>query len=200
MDVVHGNEYIVEGIHAQKVIDDIGDPDDGRNGYPLQASCERAITMAWTDLPFDAIDAQAQALRTRVKRYPARSIFLVTRIRLAPPAEKDDAAAAKKGPASADKNVKEVDVAWEKQRAFLTAGALVKTAPLWDPAGGAAHCKVIIGQDGKISDLETGAQLCEIVPWSEFRFQPPEQRGHPVKVSTEVEVQFEARKKPPTTM
>ena len=198
-DVVHGSVYVVEGIHAQKVIDDLGDPDEGKNGYPLAASCTRAITMAWKDLPFDAIDAQAQVLRARVKRYPARSVFLVTRISPAPPAD-TAAEESKKAAAAADKNVKEVEVPWEKQQAFLTAGAVVKPAPLWEPAGGTAHCRVLIDTDGTISDLQTGAQLCETVLWSEFRFQPPVQRGKPVKVSTEVELRFEPRKKPATSM
>ena len=135
-EVVHGSVYTVEGIHAQKVIEDLGDPDEGKNGYPLPASCQRVVTMAWKDLPFDGIDAQAQVLRARVKRYPARSVFLVTKISLAPPAEEAAGEAAKK--AAADKDVKEVEVAWDKQRAFLTAGTLTKTAPLREPAGGTA--------------------------------------------------------------
>jgi len=32
------------------------------------------------------------------------------------------------------------------------------------------------------------------VPWSEFRYQPRLQGGHPVQVNTEVEVRFEPRK------
>jgi hypothetical protein len=42
--------------------------------------------------------------------------------------------------------------------------------------------------------LETGAQLCEAVPWGEFKYPPPVQGGKPVRVKTEVSVQFEARK------
>jgi hypothetical protein len=53
---------------------------------------------------------------------------------------------------------------------------------------------VVIGPEGKISEMESGAQLCETVPWSKFRYQPPVQGGHPVKVKTEVEVRFEPRK------
>lgn len=195
-EVVHGSVYTVEGIHAQKVIEDLGDPDEGKNGYPLPASCQRVVTMAWKDLPFDGIDAQAQVLRARVKRYPARSVFLVTKISLAPEGAAGEAA--KK--AAADQDVKEVEVAWDKQRALLTAGALTKTAPLWEPAGGTAKCNVLIDQDGTISELRTGAQLCETVLWSEFRFQPPVLKGKPVKVSTDVEVRFEPRKKPATSM
>ena len=84
-DVVAGSEYVVEGIDAQKMIDEIGDPDQGKNGYPLAASCERVVKAAWTGLAFDAVEAQAAVLRARVKRYPARRVFLVTRIRPATP-------------------------------------------------------------------------------------------------------------------
>ena len=56
VDVVHGNEYVAEGIYAQKAIDEIGDPDQGKNGYPLQSSCERVVRMAWNELPFDEVD------------------------------------------------------------------------------------------------------------------------------------------------
>jgi hypothetical protein len=80
VEAVHGDQYIAEGVYAQKAIEEIGDPDQGRNGYPLQSSCERVVTMAWGNLPFDAIDAQAAVLRARMKRYPARPVFLVARI------------------------------------------------------------------------------------------------------------------------
>src|ERR1044071_2647563 len=33
VEVKHGEEYIVEGVNAQRIIDEIGDPDDGKNGY-----------------------------------------------------------------------------------------------------------------------------------------------------------------------
>ncbi|HUI57492.1 MAG TPA: hypothetical protein VLY04_21090 [Bryobacteraceae bacterium] len=188
-EVVHGDEYSVDGIYAQKVIDDIGDPDQGKNGYPLQTSCERVVKMAWNNLAFDEIDSQASVLRGRVQRYPARAVFLVTRIRLVTPA-----ADAKKDTAAKEKNVPEVSVAAEKQKALLIEGPTVQTAPLWEPTGGTARCSVVIGTDGKISDLETGAQLCESVPWDLFRYQPPVQGGHPVKVKTDVEIKFEPRK------
>ena len=87
VEVVHGNEYVAEGVYAQKAIDEIGDPDQGKNGYPLQSSCERVVRMAWSGLAFDAIDADVSVLRARVKRYPARPVFLVTRIRPATSAE-----------------------------------------------------------------------------------------------------------------
>jgi hypothetical protein len=53
---------------------------------------------------------------------------------------------------------------------------------------------VVIDPEGKISDLESTTQLCESVTWSQFRYQPPVQGGHPVKVKTEVEMRFEPRK------
>jgi hypothetical protein len=194
-EVVHGDEYIAEGVYAQKAIDEIGDPDQGKNGYPLQSSCERVVTMAWSGLPFDAIDAQAAVLRAIVKRYPARAVFLVTRIRPVTATESSAASAEpKKDAAVEEKNIPEVSVAGDKQRAFLIAGSPVQTAPLWEPTGGTVRCKVVIDPQGKISELESAAQLCETVPWSQFRYQPPVQGGHPVKVRTEVEVRFEPRK------
>jgi hypothetical protein len=192
VEVVHGKEYVAEGINAQKVIDDLGDPDQGKNGYPLPSSCERVVRMAWSGLAFDATDTDASVLRARVQRYPARTVFLVTRIRPATDAEISASAEPKKE--AEEKNIPEVSVPADKQRAFLIAGPTVQTAPLWNPAGETVSCKVVIGTDGKISDLETGAQLCEAVPWAQFRYQPPVKGGHPVKVETEVEVRFEARK------
>src|SRR5579871_4512527 len=50
--VNHGDEYVAEGVYAQKPIDDIGDPDNGKNGYPLQASSEKVVRMAWSNLSF----------------------------------------------------------------------------------------------------------------------------------------------------
>lgn len=190
VDIVHGNEYVVEGIYAQKAIDEIGDPDQGKHGYPLQASCAEVVTKAWSGLAFDDIDAQASVLRTRVQRYPARAVFLVTKVE--PVTSKDASAAAE--PKKDDDKTPAVEVPAEKERALLVEGPTVQPAPLWDPEGKTVHCKVVIGTEGKISDLETGAQLCESVPWSQFRYQPTMQAGHPVKVSTEVEVRFEGRK------
>lgn len=195
VDVVHGGEYIAEGIYAQKVIDEIGDPGQGKDGYPLRSSCQRVVRMAWSGLPFDAIDAQAEVLRARVKRYPARPVFLVTRIRPATSTESSAASAAlKKGVGVEATNIPEVSVAGDKQRALLIEGPSVQTAPLWEPAGGTVRCKVVIDPEGKVSELESGTQLCETVAWSQFRYQPPIQRGHPVKVRTEIEVRFEPRK------
>jgi hypothetical protein len=195
VEVVHGNEYIAEGVYAQKAIDGIGDPDQGKNGYPLQSSCERVVRMAWTGQPFDAVDAQAAVLRATVKRYPARAVFLVTRIRPVTSAESGAASAEpKKDAAAEEKNIPEVSVAADKQRALLIEGSPVQTAPLWEPEGGTVHCKVVIGPEGKISELESAAQLCETVPWSQFRYRPTVRGGHPVKVRTEVEVRFEPRK------
>jgi hypothetical protein len=195
IDVTHGKDYVVEGVYAQGVIDAIGDPDEGKNGYPLLSSCRRVITKAWNDLPLDAYDLNAQVLRTRVSRFPARPVFLVTRI--APVAEGGDAtAAAKKDDTDKDKDVREVSVPAEKQRALLIESPPVPTAPLWEPQAESVKCNVVIGTDGKIDRLDTGKQLCESVDWSKYRYQPPAAGGHPVKVSTEVEVRFEPRKVP----
>src|ERR1035438_3195781 len=57
VDITHGSEYVAEGVYAQKAIDEIGDPDQGKNGYPLQASCEHVVRRAWGALSFDLIDA-----------------------------------------------------------------------------------------------------------------------------------------------
>ena len=195
VEVVHGDQYVAEGIYAQKAIDEIGDPDQGKNGYPLQTSCERVVTTAWKGLPFDAIDSQAAVLRAIVKRYPARAVFLVAQIRPVTATESGAASAEpKKEAAAEEKNIKEVSVAADKQKALLMEGSPVQTAPLWEPEGGTVSCKVVIDPEGKISDLESTTQLCESVTWSQFRYQPPVQGGHPVKVKTEVEMRFEPRK------
>lgn len=185
VEIVHGKEYVAEGVDAQKAIDEIGDPDQGKNGYPLQDSCERVVTMAWSNVSFDAIASTASLIRTRVKRYPARPLFLVARIQpVTTDAQKD----------TEESNLTEVSVAADKQSALLIEGPTTQVAPLWQPAGGTASCKVIIDSLGKVSELETGEQLCEAVPWSQFRYQPPVRGGRPVKVSTQVEVRFEPRK------
>jgi hypothetical protein len=196
VEIVDGKEYIAEGVYAQKAIDEIGDPDQGKNGYPLESSCRRAVTRAWpNNLSFDVIDATVSLVRARVKRYPARPLFLVARIRpVTSPESSTVSAEPNKNAAVEDQNIPEVSVAADKQRAFLIEGPTVQTAPLWEPAGGTVRCKVVINPEGKISELETGAQLCETVTWSQFRYQPPVERGHPVKVETEVEVRFEPRK------
>jgi hypothetical protein len=185
-------EYIAEGVYAQKAIDEIGDPDQGKNGYPLPSSCDRVVRTAWPGLAMDVTDLDARVLCTRVKRYPARPVFLVTRLR--PVTSKESGAAKPKEDASAGEDIREVTVAADKQRALLIEGPTVQTAPLWAPEGGKARCKLVIDKEGKISDLETGAQLCESVPWSQFHYQPLVQKGHPVKVRTEVEVRFDPRK------
>jgi len=187
-EVVHGQEYIVEGVNAQKLIDEIGDPDQGKGGYPLRSSCERVVTAAWSGLAFDALDANAGLLRERVARYPARPVFLVTKIEPVKPKEGGAA------PAEPEKDARAISVAGDKQSALLVEGSTVRTAPLWDPAGGTVRCKVVIDPEGKISDLETGAQLCESVEWSQFRYQPTLQGGRPVSVRTEVEMRFDPRK------
>ena len=50
VEIVHGSEYVAEGVNAQKAIDEIGDPDQGKNGYPLASSCEHVVRMAWGGL------------------------------------------------------------------------------------------------------------------------------------------------------
>ena len=194
-DVNQGTEYVVEGINAQKVIDEIGDPDQGTTGYPLLSSCARVVKMAWTNQAFDAIDAEAEVLRLAVKRYPARPVFLVTKIR--PATAEENAAAAeerKKTSAVESEDVPEVSVPAEKQKASLLESPPPQTAPIWEPKGGTVRCKVVIAQDGKIADLESGTQLCEATQWNLFRFKPPVQNGKPVRVKTEVEVKYEPRK------
>ena len=185
--VVHGKEYTVEGIDAKKVIDDLGDPDQGKNGYPLSASCERAVKTAWPKLAFDDLGATAEALRGRLKRYPGRAVFLVTKIDPVP----DEAA--KKDTDDA-KNAPEVSVPAEKQKALLAEGTTVQPAPLWEPAGATVSCKVTIGPDGKVTELGSGAQLCEAFDWSKLRYQPTVQGGKPAKVKTEVELKYEPKK------
>lgn len=189
IEVVPGKEYVAEGVNAQKAIDDLGDPDQGKNGYPLDSSCERVVKMAWSNLPFDVFDGKVSVLRARVKRYPARPVFLVTQLQ--PAAALQDA---KKDSGDADKDLPEITVAAEKQRAALTEGPTTLTAPLWEPAGGTVLCKVLIGSDGRVSELDSGMQLCEAVPWEQFCYRPAMQKGQRVKVRTEVEVRFEARK------
>jgi hypothetical protein len=195
VEVTDGSEYIAEGVLAQKAIDEIGDPDQGKNGYPLESSCRHVVTRAWPNLSFDTIDAYVSLVRARVKRYPARPLFLVTRIQPATSGESSAASAeAKKNAAVEEKNLPEVSVAADKQRALLIEGPAVQAAPLWEPAGGTVRCKVVINPEGKIAELATGVQLCETVQWSQFRYQPPVKGGHPVTVRTEVEVRFEPRK------
>jgi len=193
LKVDHGKEYVAEGVFAQKAIDEIGDPDQGKNGYPLISSCERVIRMAWSGLGFYEADERASVLRQVVSRYPARPVFLVTRLSPAPPKESGAASAEAKQEAE-EKEIPEVSVPAEKQRALLMEGPTVQPAPLWEPAGGTVLCKVIIDTEGKVAELQTGAQLCESVQWSKFRFQPTVQRGRAVKVKTEIELRFEPRK------
>ncbi len=75
-----GKEYVAEGVIAQKAIDAMGDPDQGKNGYPLESSCASVVNMAWPGLGFDVTDVDAATLRAKVKRLPARPVFLVTHI------------------------------------------------------------------------------------------------------------------------
>jgi len=184
-------EYEVEGVYAQKEIDAIGDPDQGKNGYPLPGSCERVVKMAWPGLAMDVTDLHSQVLCARIKRYPARPVFLVTRLTPATAKEKGEPGI---GAGVEGEDIPEVTVPADKQRALLIAGSAVQTAPLWAPEAATVRCKLLIDKDGKIAELETGVQLCESVPWTDFRYKPTLKGGHPVRVETEVEVRFEARK------
>jgi len=183
-------EYIAEGVYAQKAIDAIGDPDQGKNGYPLESSCDRVVRMAWPGLAFDVTDLHTKSLRAKVKRFPARPVFLVTRIQPVT----SDSATQKKETGDGEKEAPNVSVPADKQRVLLLEGPSVLTAPLWEPAGGTARCKVVIDEEGKIAELNSGAQLCETVPWSQFRYKPTLKSGKPARVNTEVEVRFDPRK------
>ena len=185
-----GKEYLAEGVNAQKAIDAIGDPDQGKNGYPLESSCASVVKMAWSGLAFDLTDSYAKSLRDRVKRFPARAVFLVARIEPAPV----DAEKQKKEAGADEKAAAAVAVPAEKEASLLIEGPTVLPAPLWAPSGGPARCKVVIDEEGKIAELNSGAQLCETVPWSQFRYKPTVHAGHPARVSTEVEVRFDPRK------
>jgi hypothetical protein len=190
-EIEAGKEYIAEGVYAQKAIDAIGDPNQGKNGYPLGSSCDSVVRTAWPALAFDVVDSDSTSLCDKVKRYPARPVFLVTQIQ---PVTGGDATKQKSDGEAEDKDAPEVTVPADKQRVLLVSGPAVLTAPLWEPMGGTVHCKVVIDQEGKIAELDSGAQLCETVPWSQFRYHPTMKGGHPAKVNTEVEVRFDPRK------
>jgi len=187
-----GKAYMAEGVYAQKAIDAIGDPDQGKNGYPLPSSCDTVVRTAWPALSFDVVDSYSTSLRDKVQRYPARPVFLVTRIQ--PVAGAADSAKQTKDTEAEEKEAPPVSVPPEKQKALLTKGPTVLPAPLWDPSGETVRCKVIIDEEGKIAELDSGSQLCESVPWAQFSYQPTVKAGHPVKVDTEVAVRFDPRK------
>jgi hypothetical protein len=191
-EIQPNQEYSAEGVYAQKAIDAMGDPDQGKNGYPLESSCDRVVKMAWPGLPFDVTDSYTNSLRAKVKRFPARAVFLVTRIEAVTSGA--DSTKQKKDAGAGEKGAPPVSVPADKQRTLLVEGPTTLTAPLWEPAGGTARCKVVIDEEGKIAELDSGAQLCETVPWSQFRYQPTVKGGHPVRVNTEVEVRFDPRK------
>jgi hypothetical protein len=189
IQVEPGHEYIAEGVYAQKAIDAMGDPDQGKNGYPLESSTVSVVRTAWPALAFDVVDSYSNSLRSKVKRFPARPVFLVTRIE---PAKSSDSAKSKAD--AEEKEAPTVSVPADKEHALLVKGPTVLPAPLWEPKGGTARCKVVIDEEGKVAELNSGAQLCETVPWSQFSYQPTLKGGHPVKVDTEVEVRFDPRK------
>jgi hypothetical protein len=189
--VTAGQEYTAEGVYAQKAIDKIGDPDQGKNGYPLDSSCDSVVRMAWPGLAFDMTDSYAKSLCAKVKRFPARSVFLVSRIQ---PSTSAAYSSKQKKDGEGEKEAPKVSVPADKQLALLVEGPSVLTAPLWEPAGGTARCKVVVDAEGKIEELNSGAQLCETVPWSQFRYKPTLKGGQPIRVNTEVEVRFDPRK------
>ena len=179
-------EYIAEGVYAQKAIDAIGDPDQGKNGYPLASSCQSVVRTAWPALGFDVVDSYSTSLCAKVKRFPARPVFMVMQIKpVSDSAKKKD---------TEEKDVPQVSVPADKQRALLVAGPTALTAPLWEPTGGTVRCKVIIDEEGNIAELDSGTQLCETVPWAQFHYQPTVKNSHPVRVNTEVEIRFDPRK------
>ena len=191
-ELVGGDQYIAEGIWAQKLIDEIGDPANGANGYPLDDSCRKAVTTVWKNLAFDALDAQSGLVCSVIKRRPARPLFLVTKIE---PVTLDDAA--KKANAArkkAEEDKKEVTVSADKQKALMLESPPVQTAPLFQPKGGSETCKVFIDDAGKVSELLSGRPLCEATDWSKYSWKPTLQAGKPVWVNSEVEVKFDPRK------
>jgi len=181
-----GKEYIAEGVYAQKAIDAIGDPDQGKNGYPLQSSCDQVIRTTWPGMAFDVTDADTTALCAKVKRFPARAVFLVTKLSEVASEEKKAGASGKEPP--------EVSVPADKQSAMLISGPTSLPAPLWARDGGTVSCKVEIDEKGKIAEMDTGMQLCESVDWSQFSYKPTLKGGKPAEVKTEVAVKFEPRK------
>jgi len=189
-----GKEYVAEGVYAQKAIDAIGDPDQGKNGYPLDSSCASVVTMAWPGLALDLADSYAVSVRDRVKRFPARPLFLVTKIELAAAADSSKQTKDSEANEKEAKEAPEVSVPADKQSALLVEGQTKLGAPLWEPTGGTVHCKVLIDEEGKIAELNSGSGLCESVPWAQFRYKPTLRAGHPVRVNTEVEVSFDPRK------
>jgi hypothetical protein len=111
---------------------------------------------------------RASVWRAGVKRYLARPVFLVVRMR---PASQEESAASADRAAGAEENhenAAEVSVEAEKQSASLIAGLTVLTAPLWEPGGGTVRCQVMIDTEGKIAELGTGMQLSKVSPGLSF--------------------------------
>ncbi len=186
VQVTAGQEYSAEGIYAQKAIDAMGDPDQGKNGYPLESSSDHVVRMAWSGLSLDLAASYSNSLSAKIKRYPARPVFLVTKLE---PVTGDAAKEKVEG-----KEVPTITVPADKQMAMLVEGSTTLPAPLWEPGGGSAKCKVVIDETGKIAELNSGSQLCEAVPWAQFRYKPAMKGSQAQKVNTEVEVKFEPRK------
>ena len=140
----------------------------------------------------DVTDSYANSLRAKVKRFPARPVFLMTK--LEPVSGAAESGKDRRMPGLRRRELRRSPFPADKQRALLIEGPTVLAAPLWEPSGGTAHCKVVIDEEGKIAELNSGAQLCETVPWSQFRYKPTLKGGQPVRVNTEVEVRFDPRK------
>jgi hypothetical protein len=105
-----------------------------------------------------------------------------------------DSSKEKKDGEADEKDPPKVSVPADKQRDLLVEGPTTLPAPLWEPEGGTAKCKVVVDEEGKIAELDSGSQLCETVPWSQFRYKPTLKGGHAIRVSSEVEVHFDPRK------
>jgi hypothetical protein len=186
-EVKAGQQYSAEGVYAQKAIDALGDPDQGKNGYPLESSCGRVVRMAWPGLSFDAADSYTKSLAAKVKRFPARPVFLVTKIEPSTDSSKQPVE-------TGEKAEPKVTVPADKQRALLIEGPATLPAPLFEPSGGTVRCKVVVDETGKVVELNSGIQLCETVAWSQFRYKPALKGGQPISVNTEVEMRFDPRK------
>ena len=185
-----GKEYIAEGVYAQKAIDAIGDPNQGKNGYPLGSSCDSVVRTAWPALAFDVVDSYSTSLCAKVKRFPARPVFLVA----SDPARYRSPMRNRGGCRGRGQGNTESLRSGGQTTRSPGGGSHRPTAPLWEPSGGTVRCKVVIDEEGKIAELDSGTQLCESVPWSQFRYQPTLKGGHPVRVNTEVEIRFDPRK------
>jgi hypothetical protein len=118
--------------------------------WTLQTARDRA------GLAFDVTDSHTKSLRAKVKRFPARPVFLVTRIQ--PATSGADSAKQKNETEAEQKDAPTISVPADKQRVLLVEGPSVLTASLWEPSGGTVRCKVVTDEQGKIAELDSGAQ------------------------------------------